>query len=327
MHKKREFDQASRATLSALLAAAFAATPAMADTLPLGDGKISTSPRAGYLFSCQTTFNSNAGAHASGDWLDEAAGTWDPDKKPTVDGSVTWAGEISIAVEGNQRVVRANGLPNHPTGIYPVGRSDDAYQYDRNPNTIQAGDVLLQLPATPQKAAGPSCVPMGAIGFTLTGAKVFNALDARGEDAPAREIQDACDGHPEQTGEYHYHSLTRCAADNKSGPSGHSDLLGYALDGFGMFGMYDAGGTMLRSGDLDECHGHTGPVAWDGKTVEIYHYHFTEDYPYTIGCFVGSPKASSGSGSGGQQQAQPQQPPQQGQQQPPGRRDPPPKKR
>ena len=283
--------------------------PSAAHSLPVGDGKVSNSARQGYVYSCQQQFNSTHGAQASGAWLDEAAGTWDPDLKPLVDGSVRWPSEISIVVEGDQRVVRANGLPNHPTGTYPVARSDDAYQYDRNPNSIQAGDVLLQFAAVPQKAGSPSCVPMGMIGFTLTGAKVFNALDARGDDAPAHEIQDSCNGHPEMTGEYHYHNLTPCASDSRSGPGGHSDLIGYALDGFGMFGTYGGNGEMLHSGDLDECHGHTETVSWDGQSREIYHYHFTEDYPYTIGCFVGTAVATSGSQSaGGGAQPQDQQP-------------------
>ena len=41
----------------------------------------------------------------------------------------------------------------------------------------------------------------------------FDALDALGRDAEAHEVQDACAGHPEQTSEYHYHSITNCIAD------------------------------------------------------------------------------------------------------------------
>ncbi|MGL5908804.1 MAG: hypothetical protein ACRCZP_02310, partial [Phycicoccus sp.] len=43
------------------------------------------------------------------------------------------------------------------------------------------------------------------------------------------------------------------------------------------------------SADLDACHGHVGPVLWDGEVREMYHYHLTRDYPYTVGCFVGDP--------------------------------------
>lgn len=259
-----------------------------AHDLPLGDGRISTSPKQGYVYSCQTRFPANGvGAQASGAWLDEASGTWDPDLKPIVDGSVKWPSEITLSVEGNQRIVRGNGLPDHATGTFPVSRSDDAYQYDRNPNSITAQSVLLRLDVTPSLANTPTCVPMGMIGFALSGAAIYNALDAKGDDAPAHEIQDGCNGHPERQGEYHYHNYSDCFVDARSGPDGHSDLIGYALDGFGLYGKYESTGNQVSTDDLDACHGHTGPIEWDGKVVDMYHYHFTEDYPYTLGCFAG----------------------------------------
>lgn len=264
-----------------------------AHSLPLGDGNISSSPSKGNVYSCQTNFNANApGARASGEWLNSAQGTWDPNLKPYVDGSVTWPSEINIELQNGVRIITANGLPDHETGVFPVSRDDDAYQYDRNPNPISAQNVLLRLDATPQLAAQPSCVPMGMIGFALSGAAIYNALDARGKDAPAHEILDKCGGHPQQQGEYHYHDEPSCVADTNSGPNGHSDLLGYALDGFGIYGNSESSGVTLTSSDLDECHGHVGPIEWDGKIVEMYHYHFTEDYPYAVSCFAGEVSAT-----------------------------------
>lgn len=275
--------------LPALALLTLAGGNANAHSLPLGDGLVASSAKQGYVYSCQTRFSPNApGAQSSGAWLDEASGTWDPELKPTVDGSVSWPSQITISLEDGERLVRANGLPEHPTGNYPVGRTDDAYQYDRNPNTISEQQVVLRLDAMPVVADAPSCLPGGMIGFALSGAALYNALDARGDDAPAHEIQDGCNGHPERQGEYHYHNYSDCFEDTRSGPQGHSDLLGYALDGFGIFGKHETVGDMLRTNDLDACHGHIGAVEWDGETIEMYHYHFTEDYPYTLGCFVGT---------------------------------------
>lgn len=42
---------------------------------------------------------------------------------------------------------------------------------------------------------------------------------------------------------------------------------------------------------LDGCHGRTSPVAWDGETVDLYHYVATAEYPYTVGCYRGTPTA------------------------------------
>ena len=277
-------------SVGALIVASMAG-PALAHSgkIPVGDGKISTSPKAGYLFSCQQRFNPNAGgAQASGDWL--VGNFWYPKRKPTVDGSVGWNGAgAKVTLRGAVREVTSNGLPTHATGTFPVSPNDDAYSYDRNPNRIRRHSISLKLPANPQIAAQASCVPMGLIGVSLTGVAIFNALDAPGRDAAAHEIQDACDGHPERSGEYHYHSASPCMIEGAKGPDNHSGLVGYALDGFGIYASKGAGGKHLSNANLDACHGHIETVMWDGKAVKMYHYHLTDEYPYALGCFKGTP--------------------------------------
>jgi hypothetical protein len=254
--------------------------------LPLGDGKLSSTPEKGSVFACQSRFG-GGGAQRAGSWI--SGSHWNPRVKPVVDGEVRWPNaHITISREGDRRVIRANNLPRHPTGIFPIGRRDDAFQYDRNPNHISERDVVLSLPADPKRAAQPSCVPMGLIGVAVSGTAIFNALDGMGRDAPAHEIQDKCGGHPERSGQYHYHDLSPCLTDPAGAAGRHSDLLGYVLDGFGIYGPRGEGGKAIRSSDLDTCHGHGHPVDWDGRRQTIYHYHFTADYPYSVGCFRGT---------------------------------------
>ncbi len=69
--------------------------------------------------------------------------------------------------------------------------------------------------------------------------------------------------------------------------------MGYALDGFGLFGRYGEAGKVLSNADLDECHGHTHEVVWDGKPTTIYHYHATWEYPYTVGCYRAKPNRAT----------------------------------
>ena len=257
--------------------------------LPLGDGKISSDPELGSVYSCQTQFG-GAGAFRDGDWIQ--GNWWDPNGIPVVDGEVLWPNsEISVSVSDDLRLIRANNLPSHPTGIYPIGAQDDAYQYDRNPNSISAQSIVLDLPAVPTIAASPTCLPMGMIGFSLTGVAIFNALDGMGRDAPAHEILDACGGHPERTGQYHYHGLSVCIEDPGAMAERHSELVGFALDGFGIFGPAGEDGVWLTTQNLDACHGHTHSINWNGTGRDIFHYHLTRDYPYTLGCFRGTPVA------------------------------------
>lgn len=249
--------------------------------LPLGDGRVSDSPRRGYVMACQSRFGPGApGAFRDGDWI--AGGTWDPAAKPVVEGEVAWPNaRIIIAVEGDRRVVRANGLPSHATGEFPIRPGTRAYDYDRNLNRIAEQTVLLSLPASPPVALQPSCVPMGMVGFALSGVAIFNAMDAGGRDAPAHEIQDRCNGHPERRGQYHYHNWSPCltVADPEA-------PVGWMLDGFPILAPAASGPESTNEG-LDACHGGIGPVRIDGQLVTTYRYRFTREYPYTIGCFHG----------------------------------------
>lgn len=273
--------------------------------LPIGDNRVSSGPARGYIWSCQTAFN-GSGAFTTGAWFNAAAGTYDFTAKPVVDGAVTWPHQFTISLEGNVRVISGNDLPNHPTGNYPISPSDDAYNYDRNPNAIAAQSLQFRLPAMPTLAAQPSCIG-GTVGILLTGVMLYNAFDAAGRDAVAHEIQDSCQGHPEALGNYHYHNLTGCLDD---AGDGHSPLAGYAFDGFGIYGHHGQNGVELTNADLDECHGHSHAVEWDGQTAEMYHYHATWEFPYTIGCYRGRSAVDLRDllgGQGGQPQGQPAQ--------------------
>jgi hypothetical protein len=250
--------------------------------LPLGDSKVARSATVGSVWACQSSFN-GGGAFTDGPWI-RADGTYDYAAKAIVDGDVSWPSQFTIELHGNTRSVVGNDLPSHTTGVYPIAQSDDAYRYDRNPNRIKEQSLRLTLPATPTVASQPSCLPGGPIGVLLSGSVLFNALDAGGRDAVAHEAQDHCQGHPQPEGMYHYHNLSSCLDD---GDGGHSPLMGYAFDGFGIYGHHGEGGATLSNADLDACHGHTHAIEWDGQTVEMYHYHATAEYPYTLGCFKG----------------------------------------
>lgn len=254
--------------------------------LTLGDGKISNTPKQGYIFPCQQSFNQNqAGAENAGDWIDGAV--WYPGKKPSVAGNVSWKNaQVSVSTKSKTTTVQSNGLPtNHGTGVFPIAQTDPAYQYDRNPNSIKVQIENLAVPSNPTIAKNPTCVGMGMIGIATNGVAIFNGLDAGGRDAVAHELQDSCGGHPQQEGMYHYHGPSTCMPN----ASRKNALVGYALDGFGIFSMYDANGKELTNTDLDECHGRTSSVTWNGKKVRMYHYVLTREYPYTLGCFKGTP--------------------------------------
>lgn len=287
------------------------AAPAMAheaDETALPVGETVSEPTVGGLFTCQMNDPSvpGGGAQTEGPWFN-GDGTWDATKKATVDGDVEWPqAEVTIKKDGDKRVITGNGLPvDHTTGEFPVSESDDAYQYDRNPNTISEQTISVEIPLNPELTDEPSCTGGGVIGYLKSGVPIFNAVDAAGRDAVAYEVQDECDGHPQQSGSYHYHSASSCVLDELDSGTGQSKLIGWALDGFGIYGPRDADGEELSSDDLDECHGITSTVKFNAKLQKIYHYVATKDYPYTVGCYKGTPATTTsparepGTGPGG----------------------------
>jgi len=69
----------------------------------------------------------------------------------------------------------------------------------------------------------------------VNGVVFFNPFDMGGQDAT--DMMDRCCGHPAPTGEYHYHKYPICVnspwADDGSA---HSPLLGWAFDGYPLYG-------------------------------------------------------------------------------------------
>lgn len=89
---------------------------------------------------------------------------------------------------------------------------------------------------------------------------------------------DDCGGHVNLVNGYHYHAATGCAATVEQCDA-HAPLLGYALDGYGMYAAKDAAGA--APSDLDTCLGHT-------DDVRGYHYHVAEPGENRfLGCFHG----------------------------------------
>jgi hypothetical protein len=257
-----------------------------ATAIPLGDDHVSTTPKVGYVNSCQTSFPPVGGASQVGPWINTTKKTWNANAKIHVKGAVKWpSASFKVSVSGGRRIVKTNGLPiNHTTGTFPIATSDPAYAYDRNPNTIKSAPITWSLPQNPKKAT-PTCTSLGAIGVLTDGVLLFNALDGEGRDAVAHEVLGSCDDHPMQSGLLHHHNVPSCII---SAAKARSTLVGYAVDGFGIYVERNAKGQLLSNKDLDACHGRVSKVLWNGKQQFIFHYNATLEYPYTIGCIEGT---------------------------------------
>ena len=235
-----------------------------------------------------THFGGIGGAQVNGPWIDTKSKTWDYLTKVAVNGAIRWpSASYKVTVVAGRRTIKFNDLPiDHRTGVFPIARGDPAFRSDHNPNRVAAQSFDWRLPLNPKATNRPSCTAGGPIGVLTDGVVLYNALDGEGRDAAAHELLDLCAGHPDASSTYHHHDIPPCIL-NKT-PNRRSTLVGYALDGYGIYVQKNARGVMPTNIDLDACHGKTSRVLWNGRMVRIYHYVATLEYPYTIGCLRGS---------------------------------------
>ena len=266
--------------------------------LPLGDYKYTTTaPKKGYVYLCNV-MQGGGGAEADGPWI--GTSTWNSNGKTVVAGAISWpTASITISVSGTTRTIVTNDLPTGgTTGIFPIASTDPAYQYDTNPNSVEAQNLSFSLPANPTPATTPGCI-YGEVGVMTNGVMLLDGFDELYRDAAAHEVQDSCDGHPHEGGVYHYHSLSSCISDATV-----TNIIGWAFDGYPITGPEISAGRYLTTADLDECHGITSPVMENGALVDTYHYVMTQDFPYSVSCFHGKsyepkPGQTQSSQSGG----------------------------
>ena len=253
--------------------------------LRLGDDYLTTSlPAQGYLFSC-TNKNPNAPGAVDSKitWIDNIEKTWNFFLKLWLPSGEFEPGP-GVYLETNstdERQIKINNLPvDERIGDWPMTEYQILTDIDPNPGVPIANTTNFSYPVNPKENRVPTCVSLGTIGVTTNGIVIFNAADARGEDAVAREIVDIFGGHPAME-DYHYHFIPE-RLDTEILEDGHSGIVGYINDGFPIYGYRGEGGIEMSNDDLDICHGH------DHGALR-YHYHATIEYPYTIGCYTGTP--------------------------------------
>ena len=227
-----------------------------------------------------------------------------PAQIPYVEGEVNWNPVFNTWVENGVRYFTGNGVPNHPTGEYPLTPGQDAYPYyaelpDPSGQYANAAEMpiapynlYMAIPANPTYSANPTCFSDLTFAVaTQTGATLHANIAVSSDplyvDPIAALPLDQCWGHP-IFDQYHYHGYSWKCFPDQGDENQHSPLFGYALDGFGVFGPRGDGGVLLTNEDLDVCHGHTGNIAWDGLLRNMYHYHLNNEYPYGPGCYRGT---------------------------------------
>lgn len=182
----------------------------------------------------------------------------------------------------DHRILVSTGIPDHAYGPFP-GRG--------NPNSVRQQDYRFRIPMAPREAERAAPLPMGPVAVALNGIPFYNPYNAEGRNAvegPYAEVFDACSGHPDPRGRYHYHQTPHCLLQQRPELM-NGGVVGWAFDGYEIRGPMEADGS--RPAGLDECNGHRGA---DGA----YHYHLTATFPYVMGCYRGQVARENFDGGG-----------------------------
>lgn len=151
------------------------------------------------------------------------------------------ASEVSITIEGSQRVIVANGMPDHPTGRFP--NAD-------NPHEIQVQRYRFTVPLRPEVATRPTPLERRPFGIALNGvlfdpgtAEYWQGNRDSGwhYDALGGAFSlglDANQAHVQPNGAYHYHGVPVALLRRLSAGQPRMTLVGWAADGFPIYAVW-----------------------------------------------------------------------------------------
>ena len=232
--------------------------------------------------------------------------------------------QVQIDIRDGYRYITSNGIPDHVTGTFPNAG---------NPNRISPQSHTFRVTLTPENT-GVATQVRPTFGVALNGVpfepgtgEFWNRDRSWNYDALSGMIDlgtDANNAHVQPTGSYHYHGLPTSLVSNAA-----MTLLGYAADGFPIYGPYGysnandpssglvelhssyqlkagqrpdgPGGTYDGTftadfeytdgaGDLDPCNGRFGVTPEHPEG--IYHYYVTTMFPFVPRCVMGTPDDS-----------------------------------
>lgn len=195
-------------------------------------------------------------------------------------------------------------LVRHSTNfVYPSSAGIPGYSigpWPGNPNVPANQNYVFRIAKNPTVATTQPATPLGPIGVLTNGVPFFNALDAMSynnqniwhRNAMYWEAAsfDSCKGHPAPGGVYHPHQFPPCVS--ATDPQHHSPIIGWAFDGFPIYGPYgylnaDGSGGIARMRTSYRTRAITQRTTLpDGTQLPPNQYGPAVNAQYPIGCFV-----------------------------------------
>lgn len=223
-----------------------------------------------------------------------------------------WNPTVKLTYSTDSIIMQPDGIPNHPRDKYyavPISQAvvvpdSTTAKVVKDPTKAQA--YKFTIPATPKYSKTVTNTSLGSIGVMISGAVIYNPFEGDNKTVAmannftitdstgiTASFVDKCAGHPiPDSGAYHYHGLSSCVTTKVDKVGKPSHIIGFALDGFPIYGDRDIKGKKLTSKNLDQCNGIYSATPEFPKG--IYHYVLlaTADVHSSISCFHGEVDAS-----------------------------------
>lgn len=153
---------------------------------------------------------------------------------------------------------------------------------------VPAADYVAPIKLNPSKADALTTID-AALGIAVNGVPLYD-YSSQGDldishydeshDTVALGQLDICGGHAGRGDDYHYHAAPTCMI-NAMKNQGSDAIIGWAYDGYPLYGDTNPDGSVIGHGELDVCNGQ--PDSAFG-----YRYHTSTRPPYIFQCLVGN---------------------------------------
>jgi len=196
--------------------------------------------------------------------------------------TISTTGYATVGCDASYAYVGSNGLATH---AMMNGITATNLQVPTAQNFL--GSNAWRIPLNPSIASTTTTAVDGPVGVAINGVPIFNPCKQGGcqnGDTKALGELDICNGHAGRADDYHYHAAPKCVMATQASSYWNTHPVGWALDGFAIYGYNDASGTTATRDS--SCGGNTTAVS-NGPAG--YAYHVTDTSPYILSCLVGTP--------------------------------------
>ncbi|MEL6681688.1 MAG: YHYH protein [Pseudomonadota bacterium] len=189
---------------------------------------------------------------------------------------------VSVTCSDTHATLTSDTYPDHDlmTGIIATN--------EQVPVPAEYGAPILLVP----EFTGTPLTRDAALGVAVNGVPIYDYTgggEMSVEDLAHHQAQhdtfqtgqlDICGGHAGRGDDYHYHVTPTCMIEQMEN-AGPNAIIGWAFDGYPIYGDVNPDGSIIPEDALDVCNGQLDDTFG-------YRYHTSVDAPYIVQCLMGA---------------------------------------